>query len=510
MTTPSQRSRRLRRADWFSAFVTVLIFADYLVEMTRYSRSQPLWLDEILTMWLVRLGSLRGIYDGLAKGAQYAPPGHPVLLLWWSKIFGASYLALRSPSFLGIALAAIAIFLLVRRSMEFNVAALAAVFVLCGPLHAFGQQMRPYALTVTCFAFALLLWEGYDRTPHPRWTLLGITLLLSAAITLHFYSILYLVSFAAIELMHIRWQRRIRWPVWAALSLAGLSVAIWIPLARHASRFNSTDNGPDFYAAPTFAHFAQSLGAVLFPTFLFSWIFLLLLMIVMVTAVIVHSKAKPTIRPQTNSKVPLLAIAVGCALLPFTTFVFARLVSGTYNVRYILPAAFCTVLLLCFAAERLPFRSVFIPLCSAAIAVHALVPRQVAPYTDNRTLLQAASKPYPIVFAEGLMFFQAEEDKSLTTQERSRMAYLTLPRGYPFKDPTNENLVTRWQTILPQLPAYPVEQFLKSSSCFYVFDSHKTADDLTTYLSVQGPTTLSRRTFAVGELDEVCPASQNH
>ena len=507
MTTLSQRLRRVRPGDWFSASVTFLIFVDYLVEMTRYSRTQPLWLDEILTMWLVRLDSLRGIYDGLAKGAQYAPPGHPALLLWWSKLCGPGYLSMRAPSFLGVALAAFAVFLLVRRSMDFNIAALSAVLVLCGPLHAFGQQMRPYALTVTCFAFALLLWDGFERTRHRRWSLLGITLLLSAAITLHFYSVLYLVSFAAIELVHSVWRRRFRLPMWIALTIAGLSISVWIPLARHASRFNSSDNGPDFYASPTLAHFAQSLGVILIPTFIFSWIFLLLLIVALLAAVTLRRAHAPKPSAPKDS---LYAIAIGCALLPFTTFVFARFISGTYNVRYVLPAAFCTVLLLCVAAERVPLGSVLIPLCSAAIAIHALVPRQVAPFTDNRALMQAAAKPYSIVMAEGLMFFQAEEDRSLTPQERSRLVYLTLPKGYPFRDPTNENLVTRWQTILPQLSAYPVEQYLNSQSCFYVFDSHKTADDLTAYLAVQRPNTIIRGRFAGGELDEVCPASQKY
>ena len=122
MKKPSESSRTIVGKDGFAAIVTLLIFVRYFVEMIRYSRSQPLWLDEILTVWLVRLGSVNRIYEGLAKGAEYSPPGFPVLLLWWSKICGADYLSLRSPSFVGIALAAIALFLLVRRYMDFSIA----------------------------------------------------------------------------------------------------------------------------------------------------------------------------------------------------------------------------------------------------------------------------------------------------------------------------------------------------------------------------------------------------
>jgi Dolichyl-phosphate-mannose-protein mannosyltransferase len=508
MKTPSESSWVLRRGEWFGGIVTVLIFLRYFAEMVRYCRSQPLWLDEILTMWLVRLGSAGRIYEGLAKGGQYSPPGYPVLLLWWSKVGGASYLSLRSPSFVGIALAAFAIFLLVRRYMDFSVATLAAVLVLSGPLHVLGQQMRPYALTVTCFAFALLLWDGLEHTEHRRWSLAGIVLLLSAAINLHFYSILYLVPFAAMELMYGLSLRRFRAPVWISLGIAGASISMWISLARRAGRFNSEDSGPEFYAAPTFLRFAQSLRIAVLPSDLFSRNLLLLLLLALLTVLLLYLSGvgDRSVRTPRRSRRPLLWIAIGCALLPLTTFAFARFVSGTYNLRYILPASICTVLLLCFVAERLPFRSILLPLCSIAIAAHALVPRWVAPFVDNRAIVQAASKPYPIVMAEGLMFFQAEEDQSLTGQERSRMEYLMLPQGYPLEDATNENLVRRWLGILPQLPAYPVQPYMQAGRCFYLFDSHESADDLSLYLKARGLIETGRTTLGQGMLSEICPA----
>ncbi|MBB5057532.1 hypothetical protein HDF16_002238 [Granulicella aggregans] len=504
--TSSDSSWFSPRKDWFAAVATSFIFVRYFVEMTRYSRSQPLWLDEILTTWLVRLGSVASIYDGLAKGAEYSPPGLPVLLLWWSKLVGASYLSLRSPSFVGIALAAVAIFLLVRRYMDFSIATLAAVLVLCGPLHVFAQQVRPYALTVTCFTFALLLWDGLEQSGHPRWNLAGINVLLSAAITLHFYSILYLVPFAAMELLYSLSSRRFRAPVWITLAIAAASISLWIPLALRASRFNSADHGPGFYAAPTSLRFAQSLWFVLFPVDIFVSLLLLLFAGLLVYLAGIRNR-KISVQPKTRR--PLLWIATGCALLPLATFLFARLVSGTYNLRYILPASICTVIALCFAAESLPFRSILVPLCSIAIATHALVPRRIEPFVDNRAILQAASKPYPIVMAEGLMFFQAEEDQSLTTQERGRLEYLILPQGHALKDATNENLVIRWLGILPQLPAYPVDPYLQSRRCFYVFDSHESADDLADYLNTQTLTTTNRTFIGKGTLDEMCPSAAN-
>ena len=501
----------IRREDWFAGIVTSLIFVRYFVEIVRYSRSQPLWLDEILTMWLVRLGSVRSIYDGLAKGAQYSPPGHPVLLLWWSKLAGASYLSLRSPSFVGIALVAVAIFLLIRRYMDFSIATLGAVLVLIGPLHVFAQQIRPYALTVTCFAFALLLWDGFDDTGHPRWSLAGIAILLSAAIALHFYSFLYLFSFAAMECLYGISLRRFRSPVWISLAIAASSVSLWIPLARHASQFNATDNGPAFYAAPTSLRFAQSLWIVVFPIDVFSKNLVLLLLFAVLAAMLLYLKGTHTRRLEETqrSRKPLLWISIGCALLPLVTFAFARLISGTYNVRYILPASLCAVILLCSAAEILPFRPLLVPLCSVVLAAHALVPRLIAPFANNRAIVRAASKPYPIVMAEGLMFFQAEEDQSLTNEERARIEYLILPQGYPLKDATNENLVKRWLGILPQLPAFPVQPYLQAHHCFYLFNSHETAEDLTSYLSSQGLVETNRTTLGKGTLGEMCSADTN-
>src|SRR5579875_1921615 len=95
------RSRLEQVGNWPSFVVMAVVAITYLLTAFHDARVFPLWMDEVLTVWLVRMPTIRDIYHGLALGAQYAPPGHPVLLHLLAKVTNDHYVTLRGASILG-------------------------------------------------------------------------------------------------------------------------------------------------------------------------------------------------------------------------------------------------------------------------------------------------------------------------------------------------------------------------------------------------------------------------
>jgi hypothetical protein len=489
---------------WANVAAVVMLLA-YLWIACRQAMHHPLWMDEVMTLWVIRMPGVAAIYHALTLGGQYEPPGHPVLLYVWAKIAGYSYLAMRLPSIVALLVAALAMFALVRRYLSYGVAVAALILTFCPPLFQYALQARPYALTVACFALALLLWDDLQRSPRSLWRLGGIVLLLSAAIALHFYCTLYLVSFGLIELLYECYARRWRPQVWVALLLAGASVAFWLPLARQISRINHADQGPQYYAAPTLARFEQLLHTIPFsrPCMV---VVLVALVVLLVTFWMPGAwSGRAVVCEQLRDAAPLVIVALGCVALPLFTFAFAHLVTGTYNDRYVLPRTFGSILLVCLLLEWLPYKAWLAP--AIALVVGLISIHNVREWGYSQPLGEVfarADKPYPVVMAEGLMFFQAEESPELTADQKRRIVYLTLPAGYPFADSTNENQVKLWQGINRALPIYSVQTYLGGEPCFYVYDSHASEDDLVEYLRQQGTGLQVTASIGRGTLSEHC------
>jgi len=514
----SERDRENRETHPYlyahiSAGLAILI---YLATALRFARITRLWMDEVLSVWLVRMPGVAQVWQALLKGVEYSPPGYPVLIHWWTEVAGSSDLAMRLPSIAGILVAALAVFVLLRQYLDDAAAVLGLSLMLSGTLYDYALQVRSYALTVACFAVVLVLWDGLHRKPDSRWRVIAIAAAMSLAISMHYYCALYLASLGVIEGLYAVHYRRFRAAVWSSFVVSGLSVAPWLPLAHRIGKFLHSDQGPRYFAAPTPVHFIASIVEVLSVVRIEPVRAICLELVVFILCLLLLDM-KP--RDPTESRLerekmrnrswPLVAIAIGSSLLPVVTFLFALLVSGAYKERYVLPAIIGVVLWICLGMERLPYRQVLCP-SFALLAAATMFSNQRIPMAQASLVPQAfaaASQPYPIALAEGLEFLQEMEDPALSSIQKSRIVYLTMPAGYLFPDGINENVVVRWKQIKPGLSVFDADSYLATRRCFYDFDTHKTSDDLTGYLAAHGAVFKSREWVGGGELIEVCPSS---
>ncbi len=470
----------------------VLLSVCFVAASGRAASANPLWMDEVLTVWVVRMKSTAAIWSALYHGSEFASPTYHLLLHYWGNIAGFSYFALRLPSILAILVSAACVFALLRPYAGISVAAFGMCFTLLGSLSSYAVQIRPYALVVCCFAVAALLWTGLEEQRPVLWRVVVITGLLALAIALHFYAVLFVPCFALMELLWAISTRRVRIPVWAGLFIAGASSLAWLPLIRTLSHYNAGDSSSsDYYAKPTLG----ALSLVYAMDFIFDkkQTLFLVTVVCLIGAVYAfgrvprrfgfQSMTKDSLRWDAVNK--LYSIAFATTLFPIIVFLFARVVTKTFNARYALIVCLGLSLLTACALSAIPaFRQVVAPALLIACALIFIRSAQPGGGSETVALLKHATQPYPIVVAEGLQFFQLEE--SAPEPLKSRLVYVTAPAGATVPDPTNEHQVERWRPIRPDLKIQDAGSFFAQNPHFYVLHTEVSTDVLTGWLLKNG------------------------
>jgi hypothetical protein len=495
-----------------SLIVLLVVTTAWLARTIYLADRTPLWMDEVLTLWLLRLPSLSAIYDALYRGAQYTPPGHPDLLFYWLKAFGSGYISLRTPSIIGTLITAGAIFQILRRYVMPEVAVTGFILCLCQPFSIYAVQVRPYSLMLACLALMFLLWDDLSHTSSGlsipcAARLTGIVLLCAAGLSLHIFFVFSIVSIGLTELLFELHYRRFRLSIWVALFFGGLTGLFWLPLIHRFQQYTAGDRGPHYAAAPRLGSFLSSVVGLSSPCIFFSAALLLAVGLAM-AAGLPSTASKPDEQPDTF---PARAIATSLFALPFFTFIFAMTFSGIYTARYSLPGSLGAILLLCIFLNARPVPAKFLTVTVSALTVGLLYlfasPRPPSA-VKLEGVLASATKPYPIALAEGLVFLAEEEDRRLTPEQRSRLVFFSIPASFPFGDPTAQRQVLRWKVLNPKLPVAPVESVLSAHRCFYLYDSHQTDDDISRYLKQHGLFPISLQGMEHGDLAAFC-ASQD-
>jgi Dolichyl-phosphate-mannose-protein mannosyltransferase len=457
--------------------------------------SKPLWMDEVLAVWVIRLPSARDVISALYHGAEFSPPTYHLLLHALATVAGSSYRVLRIPSILAILVSGLCIFALLRRHFGLPAAAFGLMFSLLGLLSSFALEIRPYALVVPCFAVSVLLWDRLDGNRGDFWRVCLITLCLAFATSLHFYAVLFVPCIATIEALWSVHHRRLRIPVWLGLLVAGGSSLAWLPLIKALGHYNAGDSGnPNYYARPIPGRLMETYSAVFIydkkqVLFLFVTVCLLAAAYALNK---VRTSAKAVPEPshswQGTSGITPYIIAFCTVAFPLLVFLFAIAVTKTFNTRYCIVACLGSALLVASILSRMPaFHLITTPLLLAGCILTFLrsVPAGVLPNTPEiADILADATKPYPIAVDEGLQYFQLQE--GLPDQLKSRLVYVTTPAGVTNPEPTNENQVKRWIPLRPDLKVMSADVFLAQNPHFYFLHTTESNNALTDWLLRKG------------------------
>lgn len=484
-----------------------LFLSVYLVLTLKSAARNPLWMDEVLSVWASRFPSPSQIYWALMNGAQSSPPAYSMMLHYCSKCFGESNLVYRLPSICAVILTGVVSLVLLRRLLGTASSIFASCLIL-ETLSPFGLQARPYAIVTLCFTIALLLWDDLDRCS-TIWRIAAIGLLLSIAVSFHFYAVLFVPCFGLMEVLRTSRRREIRYPLWIALVVAGCSIFLWHSIMSATSKFVAEDVAASHAYGPrptvislisTYSYLFQGLGNsnILGGLGMNGLIVLSTLGLIPVSSLFNSFGKKRNANSDSAVKTEkppqeFWIVVLGSLALPLIVFVFSVMVTKAFNLRYATAGSIGASAVLAEVLSGFPrFRRIVSATLLAATILMLKFGVPSMEVFNHDAIYGALSGAAPVVVADGSQFFQLEE--SAPPDFRSRLVYLVVPPDAAVGDATNQHAIMRWKILRPSLPVENAEEFLRKHDRFYVLDE-RTADDT--------PATFLLRTHKIGPWVEI-------
>ncbi len=220
-------------ASWIDAHGTLafgFLSILYLVAVFVLSYLKLLWLDELITLHIARLGSVSAIWRALAAGADPNPPLIHILVMFCRRIFGEWEFGLRLPAVVGYWVGMASLFAFLRRRVPAVWALSAAALSMAMGSFEWAYESRSYGVFYGTTMLALYCWSlaADPRSSRSRMRgLVGMTLAIAIGLCSNYFAILAVCPIAGAELMRMVVTKRSRvrsksildWPVWLGLAL---------------------------------------------------------------------------------------------------------------------------------------------------------------------------------------------------------------------------------------------------------------------------------------------------
>jgi hypothetical protein len=321
-----RRRMERSRARWPPWLAAGGLIGGYFVITGTLSARRPLWNDELFTYYIAARPTLPDVWAVLLTGAEQLPPFFYLITRTGLALFGISEFSLRVFEMLGVAAAALSVFFFARHRASSVSAAAGAIFLLCTSAYQYAYEARPYGLVLAFSGLALVAWQcATEKEGSPRRIALAVlALMLSAAVHTHYYAILVFGPLCAAELTRGFVRRRLDLPVWVSLAFPLATIVPLAPLLRAAAGYSGK-----FWARPSWLGTLDAYGGLLYPA-----VPAILLVAVVVSGFGPAASPAQSKRPQLHEFV----VIAGLALLPFQGIVLAKMITGAFTIRYVLPA----------------------------------------------------------------------------------------------------------------------------------------------------------------------------
>jgi 4-amino-4-deoxy-L-arabinose transferase-like glycosyltransferase len=209
-----------------------------------------LWLDELITLHIARLGSLSAIWNALVHGADPNPPLSHLLVLGSMRLFGEHEFALRLPAMVGYWIGMLALFQFLRRWVPATWALAGVVMSMCMAAFQYSYESRSYGIFYGLAMLAVYCWgRAVDPTvssAHRWFSLLAMGVALAAGISTSYIAVLAFLPIAAgeVAITFERWRqsawredsflRSLQLRIWAGMAIAATPLLFFRPLIQHA------------------------------------------------------------------------------------------------------------------------------------------------------------------------------------------------------------------------------------------------------------------------------------
>ena len=233
--------------------------------MWRASR-KPFWFDELFTVYLCRLPSLRETLTAVQHGADFNPPLFYFFTRAANALLGEGRIATRLPGMVGVWIFCVCLFLFVARRCGRQAGLIAGIFPLTTLVQFYAYEARPHGILLGWLGIALLSWQQMvESRSRVIWKLVFLLSLVGAVGT-HVYALFVMMPFPAVEAYGFLRKRKVRLDVIATVSVSlGIAVLLYLPLMRVYQAIKPTDAlRPAFLISTTIDFTEQMIGGGLF------------------------------------------------------------------------------------------------------------------------------------------------------------------------------------------------------------------------------------------------------
>ena len=305
----------------------------YFADICLRASAKYFWFDELLTIYICRLPSLRAVYHATLLGVDYNPPLLHILTRLAQAPFGEGLIASRMPSIVALWLLCVCLFAVVSKRLGPAAGSVAMLLPLLSSARFYAYEARPTGIVLGLAGLAALAWQRRAESRYRKaWLgLFGVSLL--GAFLAHCYAIALLFPFGCAEAFRCWRTRRLDRPLWA---LMGCAVLVAVP----------------FYV-PLWRSFEHHVGAGFFPPGLgslqpFYTTLLAPAMLALVACLAAFAVDRAATLKGARAAVPgaEMVLALGFLILPAAGLLLAMAIHGPFIGRYWFPA----ILGVCLAA----------------------------------------------------------------------------------------------------------------------------------------------------------------
>jgi dolichyl-phosphate-mannose-protein mannosyltransferase len=315
----------------------------YLFSTCLLAARKPLWNDELFTFYIASLPSVSDIWSALLTGGEQIPPFFHLITRMSLFLFGANGLATRLPEVLGFLVMSLCLFRFVAKRFSALSGFAAMLFPLVTSAYYYAYEGRPYGIVLGFAGVSLACWQSAAEGCHRKLSLIGLAVSFAAAVSSHYYAVLLLVPLAVGEAIRSCSLRRLDFAIWIALGFGMVPLILFMPLIRGARTYS--------------AHFGAPLQWSQISDF-YTWLLTPALLPFMVMLLLqAFYPLRFVSAPDQAPRLKALSHEIGAALafiaIPIIAVTLAKLVTGAFVVRYVLPSVLGFSILLAVAAYRL-------------------------------------------------------------------------------------------------------------------------------------------------------------
>ena len=225
-----QRAAGVINSHPLATVASISVF--YLIIAFVQANIKLIWLDEFITLYISRLGSVHAIWLALKLGADPNPPLSHILVMWSMRLFGEHAAAIRLPAILFSGMGILCLYFFLLRRLPAMYAASGALFFMSTAAFDYSFEARSYALMLGFAMLSLLLWRFAAEGPHPLLATAGMALALAAGISSNYYAVLAFFPIAAGEMVRNFENRRLDLKVWLGMLAGSIPLFFYLPLIR--------------------------------------------------------------------------------------------------------------------------------------------------------------------------------------------------------------------------------------------------------------------------------------